>query len=414
MDDQNRPADLDVLRIKRPEETPGYMQAPRRRRAVFWGGLLGAAAALVLILYLTGVLPPAREVTVATVSRFYPSQAFTVLNASGYVVAQRKASVSSKGTGRLEFLGVEEGNRVKKGEVIASLENADLEAARNRAAANLQVAAASLTEAQAELADAALNYRRQKKLVAADLVAKQDFDTAEARYKKAQAAVAAAQANIGVARAALNEAQTTLEYTLIRAPFNGVILTKNAEVGEVVAPFGSATNARAAVVTMADMDSLMVEADVAEANISQVKSGQPCEIQLDALPGVRFAGRVHMIVPTADRAKATILTKVAFLEADDRILPEMSAKVAFLSRAVAPGEETPRLVVAPPALVQRQGVWEAFVVTRDDRVAVTPVEVGEKLGDFVEIKGGLREGDRVVLNPPKKLRDGDKIRIREG
>ena len=125
-----------------------------------------------------------------------------------------------------------------------------------------------------------------------------------------------------------------LDYTLIRAPFDGVILTKNADVGEVVAPFGSSINAKAAVVTMADLDSLIVEADVSEINLEKVKKGQPCEIQLDSLPGMRFAGQVHMIVPTADRSKATVLTKVKFLEKDERVLPEMSAKVAFLTRQI--------------------------------------------------------------------------------
>lgn len=413
MEDRPSANELDSLRIQRPGEGLEYPRQGRRRKVIYLGGLVVLSAVLLGLLYLLGILPPAREVAVATVTRVYPSQAITVLNASGYVVAQRKASVSSKGTGRLEFLGVEEGSRVKTGEVIATLENADLEAARNRAAANLGVAEAGLKEAQAELTDATLNYERQKKLVAADLVAKQDFDTAEARYHKALAAVASAQATITVARAALNEAQTTLDYTLIRAPFDGVILTKNAEVGEVVAPFGSATNARAAVVTMADMGSLMVEADVAEANIAQVKPGQPCEIQLDALPGVRFPGKVHMIVPTADRSKATILTKVAFLQPDQRILPEMSAKVAFLSRPVAAGEDHPRLAVTPKALNQRQGKWTAFVV-RQGKGRLVTVELGEKLGDFMEIRAGLQEGDKVVLTPPANLRDGDRVKIREG
>ena len=166
----------------------------------------------------------------------YPAQAVTLLNASGYVVAQHKASVSSKSTGRLSYLGVEEGSRVKKGEIIARLENEDLTAARDRAAANLNAAKAALGQAEAELTDARLNYQRLKQLLAQNLIARQDYDTAEARYQKAEAAVANARANIKSAAAALNEAQTAVEYSLIRAPFDGVVLTKNAEVGEVVAP----------------------------------------------------------------------------------------------------------------------------------------------------------------------------------
>lgn len=364
------------------------------------------------ILYVTGILPWAREVEVMPVGKIYPAQAITVLNASGYVVAQRKAAVSSKSTGRLEYLGIEEGSRVKKGEIIASLENADLKATRNKAAANLQVSEAQLKEAKAEEIDAHLNFTRQQALIKADLIARQDFDTAQARYHKSLAAVEAARSSIRAAQAALAEAQTALEFSLIRAPFDGVILTKNAEVGEVVAPFGSATNARAAVATMADMDSLMVEADVAESNITQVKLKQPGEIQLDAMPHRRFRGEVHMIVPTADRSKATILTKVTFLDKDPGILPEMSAKVAFLARPLKSDEEKSRLVVSPKALLPRRGQWLAYAV-QDNRVKAVSVEIGPQWGELVEVKGGLQEGDKVVMAPDNTLKEGDKVRIKE-
>lgn len=366
----------------------------------------------ITILYVTGIFRLARAVEVMPVSKIYPAQAITVLNASGYVVAQRKAAVSSKSTGRLEYLGIEEGSRVKKGAIIASLENADLMATRDKAAANLQVSEAQLKEARAEEIDAHLNLNRQQALIKADLIARQDFDTAQARYHKALAAVEAAQSSIRAARAAQAEAQTALEFSFIRAPFDGVILTKNAEVGEVVAPFGSATNARAAVATMADMDSLMVEADVAESNITQVKLKQAGEIQLDAMPQRRFRGEVHMIVPTADRSKATILTKVAFLDKDPGILPEMSAKVAFLARPLKNEEEKPRLAVSPKALLPHQGQWLAYVV-QDNRVKAVPVQIGPQLGDLVEVKAGLQEGDKVVLAPDPTLKDGDKVSIKE-
>jgi RND family efflux transporter MFP subunit len=183
-------------------------------------------------------------------------------------------------------------------------------------------------------------------------------------------------------------------------------------VGEVVAPFGAAANARAAVVTMADLDSLMVEADVAESNLDKVFRGQPCEISLDAIPDRRFPGEVHMIVPTADRAKATVLTKVKFLETDDRILPEMSAKVAFLSRPLGAGENRPRLAISRAALVKRNGRTVAFVL-RGGQVKETPVTVGPALGELVEIAAGLEEGNRVVLNPPPSLDDGDRVKVKE-
>jgi RND family efflux transporter MFP subunit len=401
--------DLDKLRIQRPgAERPAARSSRTRMIIIFLGlVLLGFAG-----LYLWGPLQAAQEVTTTVVARLYPAQAYTVLNASGYVVAQRKAAVSSKSTGRLAFLGVEEGSRVRKGQVLASLENEDLIASRNQSIAQVKQAEADLGTARAESVDAGLQYRRYKTLVTQDLVAKQDFDTADARDKKAQAGVAAAQARIKVAQAGLANAQAALEYTYIRAPFDGVVTTKYAEVGEVVAPFGAAVNARAAVVTMADLNSLMVEVDVAESNLDKVRLGQPCEISLDAIPDRRFAGEVHMIVPTADRTKATVLTKVKFLEKDDRILPEMSAKVAFLSQALDPAARQARLIIAKGALITRDGRAYSFLVT-GNRVKLVPVTLGLTMNDLVEVAAGLKEGDRVVLNPPASLKDGARVKVKE-
>ena len=404
------PVDLDRLRIDRTREGfgPG---APRGRRFRWWLlGMAGVAlAAGFLYLWKAGFAP---EVTVTVASRLYPSQALTLLNASGYVVAQRKAAVSSKSTGRLAYLAVEEGSRVKKGQIMASLENEDLVAQRDQAASQIREAEAQLAAAQAELADAAKNYERYKTLVAQDLVSRQEYDAALARYDKAKAQVANAQALVKSSRAALANAQAALEYSYIRSPFDGVVLTKNADVGEVVAPFGAAATARASVVTMADFDSLMVEADVSESNLDKVRLGQPCEIALDAIPDRRFAGEVHMIVPTADRAKATVMTKVKFLERDERILPEMSAKVAFLSRPLDPAEVKPRLMIPGAAVVSDQGRDYVFRL-EDHRVRRLPVSLGERAGDLVEVTGGVEEGWRLVLKPPPGLRDGSRVRVKE-
>jgi RND family efflux transporter MFP subunit len=408
---QEEPLNLESLRLDRGGSELRYLRSRRRRTLIIFT-LIFIVAALSLWWFFTGS-PWGPKVQVAPVIKIYPSQAVTLLNASGYVVAQRKASVSSKSTGRLSYVGVEEGSRVKKGEIIARLENEDLAAVRDRASANLNAAKATFGQVEAELTDAQLNYQRQKQLLAQNLISRQDYDGAEARYHKAVAGLANAQANIRSAAATLNETQTAVEYSLIRAPFDGVVLTKNAEVGEVVAPFGAAVNARAAVATMADMGSLMVEADVAESNINLVKLGQPCEILLDALPGVRFPGKVHMIVPTADRSKATIMVKVAFDSLDPRILPEMSAKAAFLSRSLGLGEEQPRLVVNPKGLFKKNGKLLAFVL-KDQKVQAVPVEVGPPLGDMVEVLGGLQEGDKVVLQPPANLRTGDRVQVKEG
>ncbi|NPV05434.1 MAG: efflux RND transporter periplasmic adaptor subunit [Syntrophaceae bacterium] len=399
--------DLSRLKIDKSAKTV-RPRLQRKPMLVVGAALLLLAAAL----YGMGVFSAAQPVDVATVGQTYPSQSFTVLNASGYVVAQRKAAVASKITAQLLEIHVEEGSRVKKGDIIARLEGADAAAARDQARANLSVARYSLDQARAELADARVSYEREKGLLAREYTTKAAFDAAEARFRKAEAGVAGAESAVKAAEAALEAATVNLEYTLIRAPFDAVVLTKNADVGDIVTPLGAAANAKAAVVTIADMQSLQVEADVSESSLEQVKVGQPSEIQLDALPDKRFRGVVHMIIPTADRTKATVMVKVRFVETDPRILPEMSAKVAFLSRPVGAGEESPRTTINPAALASRNGRTVAFVI-REGRVQEQEVTTGEKLGDLLIVTGGLKPGDRVVLNPPKGLKTGSRVKQAE-
>jgi RND family efflux transporter MFP subunit len=224
--------------------------------------------------------------------------------------------------------------------------------------------------------------------------------------------VAAAEAAVKAGTAALQAAHVALEYTLIKAPFDAVVLTKNADVGDIITPLGAAANAKAAVVTIADLTSLQVEADVSETNLSLVKVGQPCDIQLDALPDFRFRGVVHAIVPTVDRAKATIMVKVRFLDQDPRVLPEMRAKVAFLSRALKPDEEKPRTAVIRAAIIDRGGRKTVFLI-QEKRTVETPVTIGNQFGEMVEVLGGVKAGDRVVSKPPKRLKDGSRIKITE-
>jgi len=400
--------DLSKLKI---EKSPATIRSGRRRKKFYWLVIL-----LVFVfagaLYFVGVFTPAVRVEVANVVQMYPSQTFTLLNASGYVVAQRKAAVASKVTGLLISLTVEEGSRVKKGQVIARLENDDVMAAKKQADANLNVARFNLEQARAELRDATLSFNRSKELLAHDFVSQAEYDAAEARYKRAIAGVNAAEAAIKANEAVLQGANVSVEYTLIRAPFDAVVLTKNADIGDIVTPIGAAAEAKAAVVTIADMNSLQVEVDVSESNLEKVKVGQPCEIQLDALPDSRFRGEVHMIVPTADRTKATVMVKARFMDKDDRILPEMSAKVAFLSRPVKPEEQKPRTVISPAAVVIRKGKNVVFIV-KGNRVAETPITLGINLGDMVEILDGVKAGDRVVVKTPEKLKDGARIKVIE-
>jgi RND family efflux transporter MFP subunit len=377
----------------------------------FWV-LLGVAALLLVFGGWQLLVNRSVQVEVATVSLVYPSQTFALLNASGYVVAQRKAAVSSKATGRLEWLGVEEGSVVRQGQLLARLENRDVAAARNQATANLAAARDALEQAQVEQKDAARALSRAKELISQGIISRADYDTAEARYNRDVAATSGAKAAIRGAQAALHGAEASLDYTQIRAPFDGVVLTKNADVGDIVSPLAAAANAKAAVVTLADMGSLEVEADVSEANLGKVRVGQPCEILLDALPDLRFRGVLHTVVPTADRSKGSVMVKVRFLDTDRRLLPEMSAKVAFLERAVQPGETKPRTAVSPATVVSRDGKSFVFLV-KGDRVAKTPVTIGARIGDLVEVVSGVKPGERIVLKPLDKLHDQSRIKTAE-
>lgn len=402
MADQN----LSGLKIDKSQVRP----RPARRKRVFSIVATISIILLLALLYRAGVFSPAIKVDVATVSMTYPSQSFTLLNASGYVVPQRKAALAAKVTGRLIALYVEEGSRVKKGEVVARLEADDVSASRDQARANLEVSRQTLEQARAELTDAKGAFDREKTLLDKEFTTKASFDTAEARYRKAQAGFTAAEAGIRASAAALRGADVAMDYTMIRVPFDAIVLTKNADIGDVVTPIGAAANAKAAVVTIADMDSLQVEADVSESNLEQIKVGQPCEIQLDAVPDVRYRGAIHMIVPTADRTKATVMVKVKFLEKDNRILPEMSAKVAFLAREVRRDEQGPRLAVIGKALSSRNGKTVVFVV-KGSRVVETEVRIGGTLGNSVEVLEGLTPGERVVIDPPGKIRHGSRVKL---
>ena len=385
------------------------MRPRGRLRRLMVPALITVAAAIVALFAYNRLLHAPVAVETASVTMSYPSQAYTELNATGYVVAQRKAAVASKATGRLVWLGVEEGSRVKEGDIIARLENLDVKATREQAAANLQVAKANLEQGLAELRDAETALKRSEDLLAQGFVSRASHDIAVARQDKARANIASLQAGIAAAQANLRGTDVAVEQTLIRAPFDGVVLTKAANVGDVVTPFSSALDAKGAVVTMADMSTLEVEADVSESNLSRVRIGQPVEIQLDALPDMRFRGVVARTVPTVDRAKATVMTKIRFLEADARVLPEMSAKVAFLTQEISDADRAPRPALNVAALTTRAGRNVVFVV-RDDKVAEVPVETGAKMGDLVEIRSGPRPGEKVVLRPGAKLHDGAAVK----
>jgi HlyD family secretion protein len=400
------PPDLSRLRIDRE------LAPIRRRRRRKWIGL-----AIVLVLVAAAAAwyaaqPRAQVVATTPVITTYPSQQYVVLNATGYVVAQRKAAISSKATGRLEWLGVAEGSRVKSGDLIARIDNRDVVAQAQSAQASVRAARANVRQSEVERENAQIEYRRNNELVGKGFISQSALDTAKARLDRAQAGVASAQANLNVALANARNADVAVDYTEIRAPFDGVILSKSANVGDLVTPFSSATDSKGAVVSMADMGTLEVEADVSESSLAKVHVGQPAEIVLDALPDTRFRGHINRMVPTVDRAKATVMTKVAFDAIDPRILPEMSAKVSFLSREVAPEQQKPVVAVNPDAIVQRDGRSVVFVM-RDGRVVAVPVTPGLKIGDATAIAGDVKAGEKAVSKPAPSLATGALVKTAE-
>jgi len=340
----------------------------------------------------------------ATVSRdVQPSAGTPILTASGYVVARRKAVVSAKIQGRLSELRVEEGSQVRDGEVLARLESIDYEASVQRARAAVQRAEADLAEYQRQL-------RLAEELARQNVLAEDQREAAASRVKIAEASLAQARADLAYA-----EAQ--LQNTVIRAPFSGVVVKKMAEVGESVAPIPPGVNistSSGAIVALADLATLEVEADIAEANVAKVSAGQPAEVTVEAIPDKRYRAVLRQVIPTADRTKATVQVKVTILDKDKDMKPEMSAKVTFLepekpSEATAP--DAPVVLVPRSAVVTRDGATLVFVV-RDGRVQQRPVVLGTERDDRVIVKQGLAGGELLVERPDPTLADGINVRVK--
>ena len=367
--------------------------------------MIGTIAGIVILLLAIyfgwkSLTNPAIDVKLTTATLQSPSQTNAVLTASGYIVAQRKAAVASKGTGRLVYLGVVEGDRVQKDQVIARIDDSDIKAQLEQAKANLKLN-------QADLADAENNFKRQKELLNSGSSTVMELDAAQSRYNRVLA-------SIDVAKAILLGAEVAMENTLIRAPFNGTVLTKNADVGEVVAPLGAGVNSKAAVVLMADMTSLQAEIDVSESNIEKIIIDQDCEIRLDAYSDKAYPGYVAKIVPTADRSKATVMVKVGFKNYDQRVLPEMSAKVIFLNESSKNQkiEETKQFLVVPMGSVVNRNNAKVVYIVRDDKAVEVPVTTGKELGSYIEIKSGLMNGDKIIETVDDKIKDGVKIKVK--
>ncbi|HUL04051.1 MAG TPA: efflux RND transporter periplasmic adaptor subunit [Gemmatimonadales bacterium] len=407
-------ADLSKLRIDRDQPPPAVRRALMR---VIW--FAGAAIVIIagLVIWMKrGSAVPVKVVTASVAAGDAGGGggggAVGVV-ANGYVVARTKAAVSAKIAGRLASLGVSEGSQVREGEVIARLENSDYQAAVGEAEAQLATARATLVEAQADRdqLQRELDRVRDIQSKSPNLVSQQEVDVADSRARQGAARVEAQTARVEAASAGLRMARANLDNTVIRAPFSGTVLRKEAEVGEVVAPSVGGGLTRGAVVTMADLSTLEVEVDVNEAYISRVYGGQKARIILDAYGDTAFHGAVRQVVPTADRQRATVQVKVAIQDHDPRILPEMGAKVEFLD-SVPKGDASasaPRRITVPAAAVRSENGQSVVWIVRNDRLERRNVDAGPVSGNLREIRSGLAGGELLLVDGLESPRDGQRV-----
>lgn len=393
----NLTSDLAALRIDR--KTSSY----RARRHLLYSSLLIAIASAP-VLYFARYRAAAQEIETVhpTVTRSMAGSVMPILTASGYLVARRKAVVSAKIQGRLAELDVEEGSWVTAGQVIARLDNADLQAQVDVARAGVQQATADVAEKQRQWA--------LTQVLAKDGVVSQDqFQAAVSRVRLAEAALAQTKANLSLAEA-------NFQNTIIRAPFAGVVVKKMAEVGESVAPIPPGVNlstSSGAIVGMADIATLEAEFDVSESNIAKLQRNQPALVSVEAIPDHAYRAMLRQVIPTADRTKATITVKVRLQEKDANLRPEMSAKVTFLEHAVQSARSVRPIITVPKAaLVEKNGTIAVFTVDGQKKAHLVPVSIRGEGQDEVIVDQGLAGTEALLLRPPSTLKDGDIVKTK--
>ena len=404
----------DLLKELRIDRKAPPSEPPSRRG--LWIGLGVAALLLILAVVAWAVLGRDRgiEVTTAPVVAIGNSGASaSVLDATGYVVARRMATVSAKVTGKVQEVLLEEGMRVEAGQVLARLEPIDADAERSLAESQLQAARSQITGVRAQLNEAEANARRLNQLVNQQLVSRAAYDQAIAQRDALRAQTVTAQRNERAASDRLRIAVIGQDNTVVRAPFSGVVIAKAAQPGEIVSPLSAGGGfTRTGIGTIVDMDSLEVEVDVGEAFIGRVQPKMPVEATLNAYPDWKIPAEVIAIIPTADRGKATVKVRIALKQKDPRIVPDMGVRVSFLEAARPASENKPQGVrVASAAIVDREGQQVAFALTPENTVEQRPLKVGRAMGEDRQVLSGLSAGDTVVLNPPDALKDGGKVKL---
>jgi RND family efflux transporter MFP subunit len=348
-----------------------------------------------------------------------------VLNASGYVTARRRATVSSKVTGKVLEVFVEEGQAVRKGEVLARLDDSQVRAALAVAEAQLGSARTAAAEDRAQLREAELNLERRRTLLKDGVVGKAEVDTAEALVDSLKARIGSAEQQVNVATSQVEQQRVSMTDMVVRAPFDGVAISKDAQPGEMISPVSAGGGfTRTGIGTIVDMSSLEVEVDVSESYINRVRPGQPVEAVLDAYPDWRIPAHVITTVPSADRQKATVRVRIGFDRGagagtpdsgklDPRILPDMGVKVGFFSERPAAGEAAPRArILAPKAAIRTEEGKSIVFVVRDGRVERRAITAGVADGDQVEVLSGLTGGEQVVVDGPP-LADGARVAVKE-
>lgn len=405
----NNSADLlKELRIDRSAPPP-----PTSRRGLWIAlAIVGALVVLGLVGWAVFGRNNAIEVETVTATAIGNGGSASVLDATGYVVARRMATVSAKITGKVREVLIEEGQKVEEGQVMATLDPIDADAERTLANAQVGAAQSQAQSVQARLAEAEANARRLSTLVDQQLVSKAQYDEAIAARDSLRAELVTAQRNARVAGDRLHIADLGVDNTIVRAPFAGVVTAKAAQPGEIVSPLSAGGGfTRTGIGTIVDMDSLEIEVEVGEAFIGRVQPKMPVEATLNAYQDWKIPAEVIAIIPAADRGKATVKVRVALKSKDPRIVPDMGVRVSFLEAAKpeAP-KQKPGVLVPATAIATRDGKQVSFVVV-DEKVQQRPVTVGRSLGDDREVTAGLAGGDVVVVGAPDGLADGDRVRV---